>query len=378
LASKSRTLRTGYTTGACAAAAAKAATVVLLGTKTAPEIVNRSIEIPFPDGARHALMVSRISCGGSLQGILASVIKDAGDDPDVTDGAEIIAEVVFLPYQKNQEPVLSRIIISGGKGVGRVTRPGLPVAVGEPAINPVPRRMITEAVAEALESQPDAISPDHSGVEVTISVPEGESIARKTLNDRIGIIGGISILGTTGIVKPISAEAWTATIATSMNVAQAMNEEEVVISSGRASEKAHIAKYALPDHAYVMVGDYLEFGLLEARKRHFRRIHLVAQWAKMLKAAMEVPQTHIKHGAIDPRKVILFLMTLGCQELKESNPNTAREIFEAIRLFQAPRSTTIFASVCSAAATYAESVTCGIPVTTHLVSYEGEIIAHNG
>jgi cobalt-precorrin-5B (C1)-methyltransferase len=397
LALRSKALRTGYTTGACAAAAAKAATLALLGADVPGGSV---IEIPFPDGTRHGLKASWINCGGFPQGIFASVIKDGGDDPDVTNGAEIIAKVVFAfreetkwqngkmaKWASDNSSISSisrlsgtppSITIKGGKGVGRVTRPGLPVPIGEPAINPGPRQMIRDAVSEALQMMEDNTRKSLDEVEVTIWVPEGESIARKTLNSRLGIMGGISILGTTGIVRPISAEAWTATIATSMNVARAMGRKEIVLSSGRSSEKAHAVIYPFPEEAYVMMGDYVEFALLESKKHAFERVHLAAQWAKMLKIAMTIPQTHVRHGAIDLKKTAIFLSNLGYPNFSHRELNTAREMFDMIMSSETETCRPILARVCSAAAAYAQSVTGNIPVSVHLVSYNGEIIAQNG
>ena len=201
-------------------------------------------------------------------------------------------------------------------------------------------------------------------------------------------MGGISILGTTGIVKPISAEAWTATITSSMDVAKAMGRDEIVLSAGRSSEKAHMNKFNLPQESYVMMGDYLEFALLEAKKHEFKKIHLCAQWAKMLKIAMAIPQTHVKHGAIDIKKAVEFLKGLGVKDwglVQEFN--TAMEIFNFIvSSYHSPihpvRDTSLngvhlFTNVCVAAKKYAEGIASEIPVISYLVSYEGKIIANS-
>ncbi|NOZ69885.1 MAG: cobalamin biosynthesis protein CbiD [Deferribacteres bacterium] len=302
-------LRSGYTTGACAAAAAKAAALLLLDPHAgAAHRKLNSVEIPFPDGSRVSFKIHnfKLQTRDSKPVAFASVIKDAGDDPDVTHGAEIAAEARLAGARRP----LPRLIINGGRGVGTVTKPGLPVPVGEPAINPVPRKMIRDAVLEAVDSLMGKASPAPV-VEITISVPDGEELARKTLNSRLGITGGISILGTTGIVRPVSTEAWTATITASMDVAVATGRKEIVISAGRASEKAHMKKYHFPEESYVLMGDYLEYSLLEAGKHNFRKIHLCAQWAKMLKIAMATPQTHVRFGAIDIRKAVEFLNSLG-------------------------------------------------------------------
>ena len=372
-------LRSGYTTGACAAAAAKAATMILLSNMTSgmPFFESNVVDIPFPDGTKVSFTIhgSGLKNGGSTA--WASVIKDAGDDPDVTNGAEIMAEVRLI-----HEPEKGRkgeresfaLEIKGGKGVGVVTKPGLSVGIGEPAINPVPRKMIGEAVMEAISELRIKNTPG-SGLEMIISVPEGEALSKKTLNSRLGITGGISILGTTGIVRPISAAAWTATISASMNVAKAMGYDSIVLSAGRASEKAHMGKFVFPDESYVMMGDYLEFALLDAARHGFGTIHLCAQWAKMLKIAMATPQTHVRHGAIVLKKALNFLRSFGVETPEGTEFNTAREIFDYINSSCIIRCPSLFSYVCSAAKKYAETITSGTPVTAFLVSYEGDIIA---
>jgi len=189
-------LRSGYTTGACAAAAAKAA--VILAER---EGVLQKVEIPFPDGQRHSFVIAE--SGKDQDGCCwATIIKDAGDDPDVTNRAEIKATICDDAHggePKNCIP-LGTITLCGGHGIGRATKPGLAVKVGEPAINPVPRKMIVEAIREVIT--------DDKKVTVVISIRNGEALAKKTLNSRLGIVGGLSVLGTTGIVRPVSAAAY--------------------------------------------------------------------------------------------------------------------------------------------------------------------------
>jgi cobalt-precorrin-5B (C1)-methyltransferase len=356
--SKSKKLRSGYTTGACAAAAAKAAALLLLRTG----VKVQSIEIPFPDDSRVTFKVHDSGLRTAEKAAFASIIKDAGDDPDVTHLAEIRAEVSACSE-------CAGITITGGKGVGRVTKPGLAIPVGEAAINPVPLKMIERAVREAVnESRTEG---EH--LLVTISVPAGEELAKKTLNNRLGIVGGISILGTTGIVRPVSIEAYTASITAGMDVAKAMGHSVVVLSSGRTSEKAHIKRYGLPDEAYVMMGDYLEFSLQDAKKHGFGTIHLCAQWAKMIKTAMSTPQTHVRHGAIEGNDAAVFLRSRGIA-IPDRQFNTAREIFDHISSDRATRDA-VLATVCKAAKQYAETIASGVPIIVSLVSYEGEIIA---
>jgi len=397
--SKSKKLRSGYTTGACAAAAAKAATLSLLSSESGVRSSEKSknVEIPFPDGSRVKFKVhhSELRTENSQLVSTASVIKDAGDDPDITNGAEIVA---IVRRQEFGVPGAA-VIIKGGIGVGMVTKPGLAIPVGEPAINPVPRKMILDAVREAVrELRGESIDSDNKNnselrtpnservLDVTISVPAGEELAKKTLNHRLGIVGGISILGTTGIVRPLSEAAWTATITASFDVAKAIGLTEVVLSTGRTSEKTHQQKYGLPVEAYAMMGDYTEFSLRDAAKHGFSKVHLCAQWAKMIKIAMATPQTHVRHGALEAEAAKDFLVRLGVRIPQEKVFNTSREIFEFIYSTLcrgAPQCAptnypnSALSKVCSAARSYCEQETSGVPVSIHLVSYEGEIVAES-
>ncbi|MFH7319620.1 cobalt-precorrin-5B (C(1))-methyltransferase CbiD [Desulfurivibrio sp. D14AmB] len=387
-------LRCGFTTGACAAAAAKAAAMMAAG-RPAP----RQVDIPFPDGGRHTFTLHRTEERRGTEGISswsASVIKDAGDDPDVTNGAEIVATVTVGdadPAGENgvgenggengengvgengvrhhfrgkmvSDPIF--VWLRRGEGVGTVTRPGLAIAPGEPAINPVPRRMIAAAVAEVWPAT-------HPPLTVTISVPDGERLAAKTLNRRLGIIGGLSILGTTGIVRPISAEAWTATIQASLDVAQAAGLGEVMLSTGRTSEKGAQQRLELPEEACAMMGDYLQFALQEAGKRGFARIHLAGMWAKIVKAALGVPQTHVRHGMLEVERAVALLAGLaGKSDLPPGleEANTVREIHDRLRAAKRPE---LILAVCRRAAQYA-ALTAKVPVTLYLVDSRARVVA---
>jgi len=361
-------LRSGFTTGACAAAAAKAA-LLHLATGQPVDRVN----IPFPDGEHRSFPVHRatLDLSNSPQA-LAGIIKDAGDDPDVTNGAEIQAVVRAVDATSGQ--LLSsgpEIVFQAGSGVGTVTKPGLAVAVGQPAINPVPRQMIKEALSEAmLES-----GRSYKLIQVTIQVPDGMLLAEKTLNHRLGIVGGLSILGTTGIVRPVSAEAWTATIEASMDVASQTGCGEIVLSTGRTSEKGVQNILDLPIEAFAMMGDYLEFSLKAAQKRSFSKIHLAAMWAKIVKAALEIGQTHVRHGALEAEQAADFIGKL-CNNpaLGKSlaDSNTAREIYQ--RLSHANRTDAV-RSVCLAAKHYAEKVS-GLPVDVYLIDSTMKVVHH--
>ncbi len=361
-----RKLRTGYTTGACAAAAAKAAVLALLGESPS------QVEIPFPDGLRRSLPVHRVYTRGPLA--VASVIKEAGDDPDITNGVEVVVTARLLTDNGGRSE------LRAGEGVGRVTKPGLPVEVGEPAINPVPRRMIREAVTEALAGRTWSL-------ELTVAIPGGEKLAEKTLNPRLGIVGGLSILGTTGIVQPLSSEAWLATIESSLSVARAVGLSEVVLSFGRSSEMAHQKIHAFPEEAYVLMGDFVEFALKKTRSYGFRRAWLVGQWAKLLKCAVvagsppEVPEpygftTHVRHGVLRGPETQAFLEALGFRGLFPGKPvfNTAREVFLALEELPPERKTPVFRAVLERVKELARAFSGELEVRVSLVNYRKEIV----
>jgi cobalt-precorrin-5B (C1)-methyltransferase len=363
-------LRSGFTTGSCAAAAAKAAAFALVNGSCPG-----NIEIPFPDGSRKTFAVYRCKINdgntGNNRSAMASVIKDAGDDPDVTNGAEIIATV--SSGHSNQTTMtaekcvpLDSILLCRGEGIGMVTKPGLAIQVGEPAINPVPRLMIVNAVREITVDQKFT---------VTISIPNGEELAEKTLNKRLGILGGLSILGTTGIVRPISADAWTATIKASLDVAKEAGLTDVVLSTGRTSEKGAQQLLGLPEEAYAMMGDYLEFSLKEAAIRNFKTIHLSGMWAKIMKAALRIPQTHVRNGALEVADGAKLLAGLGAEgELLQriKNSNTAREMYSHI---EAAGKTALVEAVCLKAREYCRETT-DTEVQVYLVNHKAEIITH--
>ncbi len=357
-------LRSGYTTGACAAAASKAATLMLV-TGVSQEVV----EIPFPDGSRVKFRLVQSNFAGNENLVsIAAVIKDAGDDPDVTNGARIEASVCFC---RKSTTSAEQFILLGGKGVGRVTKKGLAVSVGEPAINPVPQKMIRAAVAEALAEGGKA---KDCCLEITISIPDGEALAEKTLNHRLGIVGGLSVLGTTGIVRPVSADAWTATIATSMDVAKEAGLKEIILSTGRTSERAVEELLGFPEEALVMMGDYLHSSLKEAAKHKFTKIHLAAMWAKVMKGGMQIPQTHVKNGALEVKAALEFLKGLGCSaDLLQAlaGSNTAREIYG--RLLDRGENQMIL-KVCEAAREYAEKIS-GLEVIIYLVDASTTVVA---
>lgn len=280
-----RRLRTGFTTGAAAAAAAKGA---LLGLFT--ERPPAAVEIGLLAGGRITVAVHAWQPAGP-GGARCSVIKDAGDDPDVTHGAEIGAAVHLA-----DDPAAPALTITGGPGVGRVTKPGLEVPPGEPAINPGPRRMIAQAVAEAFTAcgrRPQAVA-------VEIFVPQGAALARRTLNARLGIVGGISILGTTGVVRPLSHAAFEATIAAALAVAAAAGLREAVLTTGRRSERhAQALRPELPEEAFVQIGDFFGRGLALAAAKGFSTVTIAAFFGKALKMAAGAAHTHASRTELD-------------------------------------------------------------------------------
>lgn len=275
-----RGMRTGYTTGACAAAAAAAATRALLGG-TAVD----SASIWLPAGREATFAIARCELGPDRA--LCGVVKDAGDDPDVTHGAEICATVWRRPA--------SGIELRGGEGVGRVTLPGLGLEIGGPAINPVPRRMILDEVSKAAGA---ALA--RGGLVVEISVPRGEEIAKRTLNARLGIVGGISILGTTGIVRPFSTAAYRASVVQQIDVAAAQGERTVLLATGSRSERAATGLHPeLDDVCCVEVGDFTGIALRRAVAAGIERVVFVGMAGKIAKLAAGVMMTHFHRSRVD-------------------------------------------------------------------------------
>jgi cobalt-precorrin-5B (C1)-methyltransferase len=283
-------LKRGWTTGSCAAAAAKAALLMLRGQEPAG-----LVEIGLPNGQRISFAIAQAETKGDAA--LVGIIKDAGDDPDVTHGAMVVVEVM-------QRDVGHGICFAAGKGVGTVTKPGLPLPVGEPAINPVPRSMIAASLREAN----DGIVPD---VLVTISIPGGEELAKKTLNGRLGIIGGLSILGTTGIVIPYSCAAWIHSIHRGIDVARGEGLTHIAGATGATSEAAVQARLALPESALIDMGDFAG-GMLKYLKRHpIARVTIAGGPAKMSKLAQGMLDLHSRAGALDLKFVADLALAQG-------------------------------------------------------------------
>jgi cobalt-precorrin-5B (C1)-methyltransferase len=327
-------MRTGFTTGACAAAATAGACCALRGQQLA------EVEIPLPAGFPARFPLHSLSAEPTRAS--ASVIKDAGDDPDVTHGAQIGATVELrrqAPAMGREWMVLERgsvgrqlasgtaIEVRAGLGVGVVTRPGLGVPVGGPAINPVPRRMIVRSVRETLPAPPPLIR-------VTVSVAKGTELARRTLNGRLGIEGGLSILGTTGVVRPYSTAAWRASVLQAIDVAAAAGCTEVVASTGGRSEAfAQALRSDLPEVAFVEMGEFTGHLLRRARERGLAGVTLAGMIGKLSKIACGHFMTHVAGNQVDTDYLGGVSLRAGASAALAaaiSSANTARHVQELI------------------------------------------------
>jgi cobalt-precorrin-5B (C1)-methyltransferase len=285
-------LRRGWTTGACAAAGARAAHEALL-TGRFPDAVT----ITLPRGQRPNFAVAHREMAADRA--TAGIVKDAGDDPDVTHGAMIVTTVA-------RAPAGSGIVYRAGDGVGTVTRPGLALAVGEPAINPGPRAMIAAAIHEAA----DAFGGT-ADVTVTVSVPGGAALAAKTLNGRLGIVGGLSILGTTGIVVPYSCAAWIHSIHRGIDVARAVGHRHLAASTGSTSEAAVKALYQLPDEALLDMGDFVGGTLKYLREHPVPWLTVAGGFAKLAKLAAGSLDLHSSRSQVDQAGLAQLAADLG-------------------------------------------------------------------
>ena len=315
-----RPLRKGWTTGACATAAASAAYRALLTGHFDDEVA-----ITLPKGERPTFRLCRaeLTPGRATAGI----IKDAGDDPDVTHQAEIVVTV-------EAGEAGSGVGFRAGEGIGMVTLPGLPVAVGEPAINPAPRAMMEAAVgnvAEELDAPGDVV--------ITVSIPGGEKLAEKTANPRLGIAGGLSVLGTTGVVIPYSCASWIHSIHSGIDVARATGIAHIAAATGRTSEEAVRELHGLPDAALIDMGDFAG-GLLKYLRRHpLPHLTIAGGFAKITKLAGGHLDLHSDRSQVDFAALAVMLGELGAEDAamaRAAGANTASQVLaEAGALGQA-------------------------------------------
>ena len=336
-------LKRGWTTGACATAAVKAAFWALrVGTFPDP------VSITLPKGEQPAFPLALAEKGDGWARV--GIVKDAGDDPDVTHGAMIIAKVTLGG---------EGVRFKAGEGVGVVTKAGLPIAVGEPAINPVPRAMMTAEI-EALGG---------GGVEIEISIPGGVEIAQKTWNARLGIVGGLSILGTTGIVHPFSCAAWISSIHRGIDVARAAGFTHVAGCTGSTSEDAVRAHYGLPLEAMLDMGDFAGGVLKYLRSHPVPRITIGGGFGKMVKLAQGHMDLHSGRSQVD----FAWLAERAAPALKDKvlGANTALEVLE---LCGPPMSALVAEEAKAQAAKVVERA--DIAVDVMIVSRDGKIIAH--
>ncbi len=306
------TLKRGWTTGACATAATRAAYTALL-TGEFPDPVT----ITLPKGHRPAFALARQHL--EPDAAVAGIVKDAGDDPDVTHGALVLARV------RRGVPG-SGVRFHAGEGVGTVTRAGLPIPVGEPAINPAPRRMIRETIAEVARRYGEP-----GDVEVEIAIPGGERMAKRTMNARLGIRGGLSILGTTGVVVPYSCSAWIASIRSAIDVARAAGLTHIAAATGKTSQTAVARLHHLPEIALIDMGDFAG-GLLKYLRRHpVPRLTVAGGFAKLAKLAMGYLDLHSARSRVDTEWLAERLAELGAEEALVARARRARTSAEVLK-----------------------------------------------
>lgn len=313
-AETAKPLKTGLTTGSCAAACCVAAAKLLLANQK-----RECVSITLPKGQQVELSVAIAK--KSDDRAMVTTIKDAGDDPDITHGAKIFVELALL-----KRPEIHFI---AGSGVGTVTKAGLLVEVGEPAINPVPRKMMTEHlqnIATAHHYQ--------GGFAVTVGVENGEVLAKKTMNPRLGIIGGLSILGTSGIVRPYSCGAWIASIYQGIDVAAANGLNHIAATTGNSSEKAIQQKYQLPDMALIEMGDFLTAVVKHLNKVSIAKFSLCGGFGKISKLANGHINLHSSASKIDFEHLALMAKHAGADEALQQKITQANTSIEALQLCQ--------------------------------------------
>jgi cobalt-precorrin-5B (C1)-methyltransferase len=352
-------LRRGWTTGACATAATKAAFTALL-TGEFPD----PVEILLPKGERPSFALARRNRGQDWAS--AGIIKDAGDDPDVTHLALIVSTVRTLPSRNG-------VVFKAGEGVGTVTKAGLPVEVGEPAINPVPRRMMAEVIEEAAIAY--GAEPD---VEIEISVPGGQELAKQTWNPRLGIIGGISILGTTGIVHPFSCSAWIASIHRGIDVIRAAGLEHAAACTGSTTETAVQQLYSLPDFAFIDMGDFAGAVLKYLRQHPIKRLTLAGGFGKFCKLADGFLDLHSGRSQVNLETLARWAGEQGANDLTRRLIKEANTASEALTIAQQQNVPLAKAVAEKAQQVALEEVSGKIAVEVLVYDRDGRMVAGTG
>ena len=382
---QARPLRTGLTTGSCATACTVAAARYLFA-----DVFSESVEITLPKGKIVDMPITRLE--KSTDSAEASTIKDGGDDPDATHGARIYVRLRLLDkaeadHLAQADLVTSKdagrhgvdgtsnpsstynnpVVFKAGEGVGTATRIGIVIPVGEPAINPVPRKMIREHLRELAEAY------DYSGgFEVTVGVENGEAIALKTMNGRLGILGGISILGTTGIVRPFSCAAYIASIHQGIDVARANGAKHLSACTGNSSEDFISAQYNLPDMAMIEMGDFVGAVLKYVRHHPVKRLSICGGFGKLSKLAMGHLDLHSRVSSIDFDYLAKSAASAGANEALQQQIRAANTSIEALNLCQAAQ-VDLASKICEdALATAKKTVKQDIPMEVWAVNRAGE------
>ena len=307
-------LRTGFTTGTCATASSKAALLAIIKQDNISDV-----DVLLPKRDRIKIKIN--TCEFSKNNAKCSVIKDGGDDPDVTHGAEIFVDLSLTNK-------INSVEIDGGVGVGRVTKPGLGLEVGSAAINPTPKKMILENIDEVAGE-----ILKQNGIKIIISVTKGEELAKKTDNPRIGIMNGISILGTSGIVIPYSTASFAAAIRQQIDVVASMNDDEVVLTTGGRSEDFARKIIELPDHSFIQMGDFSGYTIQQCAKKGLKKAHVAGFIGKLAKMAAGVKQTHVKGSKVNMKFLSEIAKNCGATSNtveKILGANTARNVQEII------------------------------------------------
>jgi cobalt-precorrin-5B (C1)-methyltransferase len=350
-------LRRGWTTGACAAAAASGAYRALV-TGRFPDAV--TIRLPRGERPTFALVGTAMDGGTATAG----VVKDAGDDPDVTHGATVLATLTRLGRDAGPGP-----LFLAGEGVGTVTRAGLPVAVGEPAINPGPRAMIADAIADQAESLGVTLP-----VAVSLAIPGGADLAAKTLNPRLGIVGGLSILGTTGVVVPYSCAAWVHAIHRGVDVARAAGCEHLIGATGSVSEAAARARWPVPDQALIDMGDFVGGLLKYLRRRPVARLTLAGGFAKLAKLAQGHMDLHSARSQVDLADLRRRAADLDADPAAMAASTSAGELLAAL---PAPVADRLALAIAQDARAYAVAHTAaGVAIAVAVFDRQGRLMAH--
>lgn len=351
---KQQPLRTGLTTGTCATACALAAAQYLLTQSKTTQV-----SVTLPKGKTVELAVSIDSVETA---VIASTIKDAGDDPDVTHGARVFVSLTLMDEKT--------ISFAAAKGVGVVTREGLLLPVGEPAINPMPRQMIQEHLSHYAQEQ-----NYQGGFHVSIGIENGENIAKKTMNPRLGIVGGLSILGTTGIVRPFSCAAWIASIHQGIEVAYANGVEHIAASTGNSSEQLVKQKYAMEDIALIEMGDFAGAVLKHLKKVPIARLSLCGGFGKMTKLANGHMDLNSRVSSIDFAHLSALAKSLGADKTLQAKILQANTSIEAYTLCLAAN-INLATAVCAQALTVVRQyIPRSVDVEILAINRQGELIA---